>query len=72
MVALQPAVNLKVDKVKRWCTLCRKSTHGSTLKRHMAEHHKVGKMPDFPCTECKISFTRNQALIAHKAKTCKM
>ena len=53
---------------KRWCSICNKMIKGGTLKRHMLEHHKIGKRPDISCDVCGKKFTRDQALRAHPCR----
>ena len=57
----------KGETDKRWCHLCKKKVNGSTMRRHMAEKHKIGKN-EFPCPNCRKVFTRDEALRAHQCK----
>ena len=63
-----PSVPSRKPSRKRWCNICNKMIKGGTLKRHMLEHHKIGKRPDISCDVCGKKYTRDQALRAH---TCR-
>ena len=54
---------------KRWFSICNNVIDGvSSLKRHMVEHHKVGKRPDILCESCGKKYPRNQSLRAHSCQ----